>query len=91
VYRYLEGSYIAGSSAYVVQPTPRGWTRVSQIFEYQEIRKRYVLWVGTSVIRMHSQVTYSQVRQAADVLGARIVSTDVPEEYRNELDAMTRS
>jgi hypothetical protein len=92
-YRYLEGSYIAGSSAYVVQPVPGGGgrCRVSHVFEYQEIRMRYVLWLGTSVMRMHSQVVYSQVRQAADRLGARILVTDVPEAYRNELDAASRS
>lgn len=80
-YRYLEGSYIAGSSTFIVEPAGERRARVTQVFEYQEIASRYVLWMGTSVVKMHNQVVYSQVAQAASIAGARVVRSDIPQEY----------
>lgn len=81
-YVYLEGCYIAGSSEFVVHEFGPGRCRVEQTWEYQELRTPYVLWVGTSVLRMHLQVVWSQIEQAAGSIGAHIIDADVPPEYR---------
>jgi hypothetical protein len=80
-YAYLEGSIIAGSSTFVVEPSGDGRARVSQLFEYQEIRQAYVLWLGTAVLKMHLGVVFSQIEQAAELAGGQIIGTTVPEEY----------
>ena len=81
-YVYLEGSYIAGSSAFEVTELGPERCRVDQTWLSQELRTPSVLWVGTSVLRMHLQVVWSQIEQAAESVGAAIVDSDVPPEYR---------
>ncbi len=80
-YVYLEGSYIAGSSTFVAQALDAGRCLLEQIWLYQEIHPRYVKWVGTDVLRMHLAVVHSQVRQASERAGARILRSDIPEAY----------
>jgi len=80
-YVYLEGSFVAGSSTFIVEPIGGTTSRVTQIFEYQEIRQPYVLWVGTSVLKMHLGVVFSQIEQAAELAGGRIIATTVPPVY----------
>jgi hypothetical protein len=40
------------------------------------------MWVGTSVLRMHLQVVWSQIEQAARSVGAQILESDIPDAYR---------
>jgi hypothetical protein len=80
-YAYLEGSIIAGSSTFIVEHAGSATSRVTQIFEYQEIRQPYVLWLGTSVLKMHLGVVFSQIEQAAELAGGRIIGTTVPSPY----------
>ncbi len=80
-YAYLEGSFIAGSSTFLVEPSGHDRARISQVFEYQEIRQAYVLWVGTAVLKMHLGVVFSQIEQAAEVAGGQIIGTTVPSQY----------
>jgi hypothetical protein len=81
-YVYLEGSYIAGSLAFQVEEAGPDRCRVEQTWLYQEIRTPYVMWVGTSVLRMHLQVVWSQIEQAARSVGAQILESDIPDAYR---------
>lgn len=76
-YRYLEGSPIAGSSTFAVQPCPTG-CRLTQIFEYQELRPETAAFFAIAGLKIHNQVVYAQTRQSADALGANIVRTDIP-------------
>jgi hypothetical protein len=80
-YRYLEGSYIAGSATFDVTSTGENQFRVTQTWLYQEIHARYVKWVGTDVLRMHLAVVYSQIQQTCEQLGCRITTCDVPQAY----------
>jgi hypothetical protein len=80
-YAYLEGSFVAGSSTFVVEPAGNHRARISQVFEYQEIRQAYVLWLSTAVLKMHLGVVFSQIEQAAELAGGRIIGTTIPPEY----------
>jgi hypothetical protein len=80
-YAYIEGSFIAGSSMFIVEPAGSERARISQVFEYQELRQAYVLWLGTAVLKMHLGVVFSQIEQAAALAGGRIIGTTVPTEY----------
>lgn len=80
-YVYLKGSYIAGSSTFIVEGVQGGRCRLTQIWLYQEIHARYVKWIGTEVLRMHLAVVHSQVEQACERVGARILRSDIPEAY----------
>jgi hypothetical protein len=80
-YEYLEGSPIAGSSTFLVTPTGAKTCRFTQIFLYQELHPDFVLFFSMGGLKLHDQVVYSQVKQSADLLGARITSTDIPPEY----------
>jgi len=57
-------------------------SRLTQIFEYQELDKSFVEFFATDGLKLHNQVVYSQAKQAADLIHAHIVDTDIPEPYR---------
>ena len=82
-YRYLEGSPIAGSSTFVITQVSPGSSKITQIFEYQELTAAFALFFSSGGLKLHNQVVYNQAAQAAEILGAKILSTDLPEEYRN--------
>jgi len=82
-YHYLSGSPIAGSSTFVVTPVSPGISKLTQIFEYQELTSTFALFFSSGGLKLHNQVVYSQVSQAAELVGAKIVSSDIPEAYRN--------
>jgi hypothetical protein len=82
-YHYLSGSPIAGSSTFIVHPISPGTSSLTQVFEYQELSPTFALFFSSGGLKLHDQVVYSQVSQAADLVGAKIVSSDIPEAYRN--------
>ncbi len=88
-YEYLVGSPIAGSSTFIIsnvehQPSDP-WTpprsRVTQIFEYQELNFPSMASLGTWALKIHNEVVYQQVKQSAEAIGHKVVWTDVPEQY----------
>lgn len=81
-YRYLEGSPIAGSSAFVVHALAPGRSRLTQIFVYQEQSADFVSFFSTQGLKLHNQVVYSQALQSAEAVGAHILSTDIPDSYQ---------
>ena len=82
-YHYLEGSPIAGSSTFIVSQVSPGMSKLTQIFEYQELTSAFALFFSSGGLKLHNQVVYSQASQAAEILGVKVVSTDIPEPYRN--------
>jgi len=83
-YHYLSGSPIAGSSTFVVRPGPTpGTSSLTQIFEYQEQSASFANFFSTGGLKLHNQVVYSQVSQSAELIGAKIVSSDIPAAYQN--------
>ncbi len=82
-YHYLSGSPIAGSSTFVIHQMSPGTSSLTQIFEYQELSSSFASFFSSGGLKLHDQVVYSQVSQAADLVGAKIVSSDIPEAYRN--------
>lgn len=76
-YEYLEGTPIAGSSIFQVEPLADGGCSCRQIFEYQEQDAGVVLFMGTLGIQMHNDVVRSEIEQAAQLLGARVVRSDI--------------
>lgn len=81
-YRYLEGTPIAGSSTFIVTQLSPGVSRLTQIFEYQELSTLSVSFFASGGLKLHNQVVYSQASQAADLLGVAILSSDIPAAYR---------
>jgi len=80
-YCYLDGSPIAGSSTFTIHPLGPKLSRLTQIFEYQELDASFTSFFSTSGLKLHDQVVYSQAKQAADYLHAKIVATDIPDAY----------
>lgn len=80
-YVYLEGTPIAGSLEVQCVETGPGTCRFTQISEYQEIGLEVVLVFGTMVLKMHDQVFYEEVRQAAASIGAPLLGTTIPANY----------
>jgi hypothetical protein len=94
-YRYLTPSPIAGSSTFEVSDVtdpdelkglgvPKA-TRVRQIFVYQEQNESFARFFATGGLKLHNQVVYSQVMQAAEAAGACVIRSDIPKEYAAEL------
>jgi hypothetical protein len=90
-YRYLQGSPIAGSSTFIVTDVldpdvlarlgvPHA-ARLTQVFEYQEQTKSFAEFFTKGGLKLHNQVVYSQAKQSADLAGAAILESDIPEEY----------
>jgi hypothetical protein len=89
-YEYLTGSPIAGSSTFEVEAisgagTAASRTRVRQVFVYQEQTESFAGFFSKGGLKLHDQVVYSQVRQAAEKAGTCILETDIPREYAGEL------
>src|SRR5262245_26789749 len=82
-YHSLSGSPIAGSSTFIVHQISPGTSSLTQVFEYQELSPTFALFFSSGGLKLHNQVVYSQVSQAADLLGAKILSSDIPDAYRN--------
>jgi hypothetical protein len=82
-YHYLEGSPIAGSSTFVVSQVSPGMSKVTQVFEYQELTSAFALFFSSGGLKLHNQVVFNQASQAAEILGVKVVSSDIPEPYRN--------
>lgn len=80
-YVYLQGTPIAGSTTYQVEPLAANLCRFTQVFEYQEINRLAHATFGTFGLRQHNRVYYLQVHHAARRLGAEIVSTTLPAAY----------
>ncbi len=83
VYRYLEGSPIAGSSTFIVTQLEPGKSRLTQVFEYQELDQNFALFFSTGGLKLHNQVVFSQTKQAAELIGASILDTDIPRAYQD--------
>ncbi|MCA9632427.1 MAG: hypothetical protein KC766_32465 [Myxococcales bacterium] len=100
-YRYLghsspkSGSPIAGSSMFVVTPIVdmkelnalgvSKASRLTQIFEYQEQTEFFTYFFSAGGLKLHNQVVYSQAKQAAELIGAKIIDSDIPKEYQQGL------
>jgi len=93
-YRYLAPSPIAGSSTFevseIVDPDeegvgPKPATLVRQIFVYQETSEGFAKFFSHGGLRLHDQVVYSQVMQAAEAAGVCIRKSDIQQEYAAEL------
>jgi hypothetical protein len=82
-YKYLDGSPIAGSSTFVVSQVSPGVSKLTQIFEYQERSATFALFFSSGGLKLHDQVVYSQAAQAAELVGAKIISSDIPDLYQN--------
>jgi hypothetical protein len=80
-YEYLEGTPIAGSLTVEVEATGPDTCRFTQLSEYQEIGLEVVLVFATMVLKMHDQVFYEEVKQAAASIGAPILGTTIPAAY----------
>lgn len=88
-YVYLVGSPIAGSSTFVIEDVEPGpadtWTgprsRVTQIFEYQELNAPSLGSLSTWALKVHNEVVYQQVKQSALAIGHEVVGTDIPPAY----------
>jgi hypothetical protein len=56
---------------------------LTQIFEYQEQSPTFALFFSSGGLKLHNQVVYSQASQAAELIGAKVLSSDIPEAYQN--------
>jgi hypothetical protein len=81
-YDYLEGSPIAGSSTFTVHALGDKLSRLTQVFVYQECDPSFTTFFSTNGLKLHDQVVYSQARQTAESLHAKIVETDMPVAYQ---------
>jgi hypothetical protein len=82
-YEYLNGSPIAGSTTFIITPLGKDQCRLTQVFVYQEQSSAFVSFFGAGGLKLHNQVVLSQATQAAELLGARIIDSDIPPEYAN--------
>ena len=80
-YEYLKGSPIAGSSTFIVAPVGKDQSRLTQIFVYQEQTAAFVSFFGAGGLKLHNQVVLSQATQTAQLIGAKIIESDIPPEY----------
>lgn len=81
-YQYLSGSPIAGSSTFQVTALSDTTCRVTQIFEYQELELSFAILFTDGGLKLHDQVVYSQVSQAAVLAGGVISAMDIPDSYK---------
>jgi hypothetical protein len=80
-YRYLDGTPIAGSSVFMVEPIAPGRCRVRQIFEYQEVNAIALATFQRFGLKFHDQVVHMQIHKAAERLGARVLRSTIPAAY----------
>ena len=81
-YHYLSGSPIAGSSTFLITQVSPGVSQITQIFEYQEQTTSFALFFSAGGLTLHNQVVFNQAAQAAEFIGAKVISSDLPEAYR---------
>ncbi|HKA90091.1 MAG TPA: hypothetical protein VKE22_20665 [Haliangiales bacterium] len=82
VYRYLEGTPIAGSSEFVIEPAGPGRCRVRQIFEYQEVNALALGTFQSIGLKWHDGVVKMEIEKAAARAGGRVIEDTIPESYR---------
>lgn len=70
VYRYLEGTPIAGRSVYMVSARDDGAALVTHEFDYQELNAMAAVTFQLVGLREHGRAVEAQVRAAAEQLGA---------------------
>jgi hypothetical protein len=80
-YRYLDGTPIAGSSVFTIEPDGPGRCTVRQIFEYQEVGGVALATFQRFGLKYHDQVVQMEIEQAAARVGARVVSGTIPSAY----------
>jgi hypothetical protein len=80
-YRYLDGTPIAGSSTFTIEPLGPDRCRFTQIFEFQEINGIALRTFQSFGLKYHDQVVWQQVRRAAAKANAAVLSRTIPEEY----------
>jgi hypothetical protein len=80
-YRYLDGTPIAGSSTFTIEPYGEGQCRVRQIFEYQEVTGIALGTFQRFGLKYHDQVVHMEIAQAAARVGAQVVSGTIPTAY----------
>ena len=84
-YQYLSGSPIAGSSQFLFKTIDERTCRITQVFLYQELDPHFVGVMGSMGLKAHNQVVYEQVRMSAARIDAKIISSDIPPEYVEQL------
>ncbi len=80
-YRYLEGTPIAGSSTFIVEPLGPERCRVTQVLEFQEINGIALATFERFGLKYHDQVVHMQVHKAAARAGAPVLSGTIPDAY----------
>lgn len=90
-YKYLSGSPIAGSSTFIITPIddPKELerlgvpvaSRITQVFEYQELTATFAQFFGAGGLKMHNQVVYNQALAAAEQAGGKVLESDIPKAY----------
>ncbi|HTM22074.1 MAG TPA: hypothetical protein VL172_16245 [Kofleriaceae bacterium] len=80
-YRYLDGTPIAGSSIFEVEPLGPGRCRVRQVFEYQEVNAVALGTFQRFGLKFHDQVVHMQIAAAAQRCGARVLRGTIPAAY----------
>jgi hypothetical protein len=81
VYRYLEGTPIAGTSTLAIEPRAGGGARVTQVFEFQEVRALALGPLHRFALKRHDEITHRQVQAAAERIGARITRSTIARAY----------
>lgn len=100
-YKYLGdeesggGSPIRGSSMFIVTPIVdmqelqalgvSKASKLTQVFEYQERTDFFAYFFSAGGLKLHNQVVYSQAKQAAGLIGAKIIASDIPKDYQEGL------
>lgn len=87
-YRYLDGTPIAGSSTFRIEPLDDHRCRVLQIFEFQEVNAMALATFQRFGLKMHDQVVFAQIHQAAARIGARVLSATIPSQYGELLETV---
>jgi hypothetical protein len=80
-YRYLEGTPIAGSSTFTIEPLGPERCRLTQVFEFQEVNAIALHAFERFGLKYHDQVVHMQVHKAAARAGARVLSGTIPDRY----------
>jgi len=80
-YRYLAGTPIAGSSTFTIEALGPGRCRVRQVFAYQEVGGVALGTFQRFGLKFHDQVVQREIEQAAELCGARVLSSTIPDAY----------
>ena len=89
IYRYLDGTPIAGSTEYRVVPEPTPpqndgpRCRVYQIFSYREVNAAALLTFQAFGLRFHNAAVYAQVEAAAQRAGGRMLLSTLEQAGRS--------